>query len=86
MSSGNWKGYTIEDIRYQKALALLKIEMQKERLAAIKDDAMASVSQNRWGKVISSVSSYKNVFAYMITGYKLYKAVSKLRNRLSRKK
>ena len=80
-----WKGYTIDEIQYQKALVLLRLEMQKERLASVRNGSAAFMS-GRFGKVLSAVSSHKNIFAYLFAGYKLYTLISRLRQNLKRKK
>lgn len=81
-----WRGYTIDEIQYQKAITLLRLEMQKERIQAMKDGMFTSVSQNRLGKTFSAVYSYKNLFAYFFAGYKLYAALRRLRDKFRRKR
>lgn len=83
--SERWRGYTIDEIQYQKALSLLKLEIQKERLAAAKNNLVAPLSYNKWGKVISSANSYRNIVTYAFAGYKLYSAICRWRNKFKRK-
>lgn len=33
---GNWKGYTLEEIRYKRAVNLLKLEITRERIMSRK--------------------------------------------------
>ena len=41
-----WKGYTLEELQYQKALVLVRMEMQKERLSGLKQQLVNGSKAN----------------------------------------
>lgn len=72
-----WNGYTIDELKYQRAIALVKLELQKEVLENSVKGLNASVITTN-NKYLSSI--FKGKFTgklryvnYLITGYKVSK-------------
>ncbi len=52
MKNVEWKGYTIDELRYQRALVVIKCEIEKENLKSV----VSSYQQNRLS-IIGGVNS-----------------------------
>lgn len=71
-----WRGFTLEEIQYQKALTLVRIEMQKERLIAMKSKVAESVVPTTvLSGIMEKFSTNKGIIAYAFAGFKLYKII-----------
>ena len=73
-----WKGYTIDELRYQKALALLKLEVQKERFSLMKT-RLVSFPDTGVGKMFGKLFSSSKAITYVIAGYKVFSMINKFR-------
>lgn len=68
-----WRGYTIDELKYLRAVALVKLEMQKGRLAESFKAATGSLAETKSrllgtkGKRFTGKLKY---FNYLIIGYK----------------
>lgn len=66
-----WKGYTIDELRYQKAFALARVEIQKEKMAIaasqLKEGMPGVKAHGIYGKLLGSL----NYLDYVIIAYKL---------------
>lgn len=71
-ASSSWKGYTLDEIRYQRVLALAAIEMEKKTLAASAEDARQQVPffRESRGKGLFKALSY---FEYAFIAVRLWK-------------
>ncbi len=75
-SAGDWKGYTLEELRYQKAITLVRIEMQKQRIASLKTTFTDYlVPQSFWGRTLKSLAANRGKIGYVIAGYKIFMMV-----------
>lgn len=80
-----WKGYTLEELQYQKALVLVRLEMQKERLSGLKESLVNGSKTNVVSRLWGQYSANKNVIQYAIVGFKMFQTVRKILKRFRRK-
>ena len=73
-AGGVWRGYTIDELKYRRAVALVKLEMQKGRLAESFNATTGALAETRskilgggGGKRFAGKLKYIN---YLIIGYK----------------
>lgn len=76
----DWRGYTLDELRFQRAVNLARLEIQKERLAAHIHGVQSSSGlsgANGWlGRIFNSFS----YFEYGILAFRLVKrAISTIR-------
>lgn len=80
-----WRGYSFDDLQYQKALLAVRIGFQKERLDAIRKNMVSAMSDSFAGKTLSLFNSNKNVVGYVIAGYKIFTTVKSLYKKFKKK-
>lgn len=73
-----WKGYTLEELQYQKALVLVRMEMQKERLSGLKQQLVNGSKANMISRLWGQYSANKNIVQYTIAGFKMFQVVRKV--------
>ena len=72
-----WKGYTIDELKYQRAIALVKLELQKEMLVnSVKGLRASGITTNN--KYLSSILNGRftgklRYVNYLVAGYKVSK-------------
>ena len=80
-----WKGYTLDELRYQRALVSARVEIQKERIVAevekIREGAGFTGSGSIWGRMFSSLSYVE----YAILAYRLINRLSRTVHSFRRK-
>lgn len=64
-----WKGYTLDELRYQRALVAARVEIQKERLVVQSDKLRNAMSSPTgvWGRIFSSI----NYVDYAVLAFQL---------------
>lgn len=74
----NWQGYTLDELRYQRALVSARVEIQKERLLNQTNALRGTFGQLKpsgiWGKLFSSLS----VIDYGILAFRTVRRVSSM--------
>ncbi len=78
-----WKGYSIDELKYHRAVALVKLEIQKESLAQSIGTATGSLTAVRkriFGQSGKRFSGKLKFLNYIIIGYKSVHTVIKLWN------
>ena len=68
-----WRGYTIDELKYRRAVALVKLEMQKGRLAESFKAATGSLAETKIAPArYKGQTVYRKLkyFNYLIIGYK----------------
>ncbi len=84
-----WKGYTIDELKYHRAVSLVKLEMQKARLAESFTAVTGTLAETRSrifgssGKRFDGKLKFVN---YLILGYKSMKTAVNLWNSFKRKR
>lgn len=81
-----WRGYDIDELRYHRAVALVKLEMQRARLAESAQSvtgAVVAMRDNLSGKRFSGRLKFLN---YIVIGYKSMRTVVGLWNTFKRKR
>lgn len=72
-----WKGYTVDELKYQRAIALVKLELQKEVLgnAAKVMNASAMTTNNKYLSAIlnGKFSGKLRYVNYLVAGYRVSK-------------
>lgn len=79
-----WKGYTIDELRYQRAYTAARIEIARHGLQRSVADMMTATSQSATptgilGKIFNSLSYIDIGIIAFKTGRKLFNAIKKLR-------
>lgn len=82
-----WKGYTLDQLRFQRALAAIKSEVAKERITAKLSQAKAQASSGNVRSLLfgSEVIGRLKTIDYLLIGYKVSKLSYKLWHRFSRR-
>ncbi len=80
-----WKGYTLEQLRFQRALAAIKSEVAKERITAKLSQAKAQASSGNVRSLLfgSDVIGRLKTVDYLLIGYKVSKLSYKLWHKFS---
>lgn len=80
-----WKGYTLEQLRFQRALAAIKSEVAKERITVKLGQAKAQASSGNVRSLLfgSEVIGRLKTIDYLLIGYKVSKLSYKLWHKFS---
>lgn len=73
MVKDSWKGYTFEEMRYRRALAYTKKEIEKERLINRSRTIFTQVvpAHGVGGTILNKITSKISMIDYLIIGFKL---------------
>lgn len=86
MESKKWKGYTLKELEYQKAIALVRMEMQKERIRATKDLVVSSyASKNAMFGILGKFASDESLLNKAIIGYSIFKTARRIFRKFKKK-
>ena len=78
-----WKGYTLEEIRYQRVLTLARIEMEKVKLMSAYQNVMHGEKSHKAATgIMGRMFGALNYFDYGIIAYRLGRQVFKTVGRL----
>lgn len=75
-----WKGYTLEELRYEQAVSLARIETQGDILAADFERVRSGnffLNRNTFSKVLTMI----NYTDFMVIGFKLMRRIAPLFSR-----
>ena len=85
MENVNWKGYSIDELRYQRALATIKCELEKDKLksafATIKQGGLPMAFGGNRSGLLSRVLGALDIADYSLIAFKLGRRIYKLFNR-----
>jgi hypothetical protein len=81
-----WQGYTMDELRFQRALALIKLETEKDRLnqkirVKIEETKSATSAVGFSTNIFKRVSSKMKFIDYALIGFNIAKFVLKLRKK-----
>lgn len=81
-----WKGYTLDELRYRRAMALVRREVGRSQLDAAFSEMKTRVSDNgiRGFMANNSLLKKMKLTDYVLLGFKLSSAVYKLWHRKKR--
>lgn len=85
-SSQSWQGYTLDELRKRRMLALVKRELSRERIVMQYSQARGNVTSNGLRGMFfknGTIGKLKTV-DYLFLGWKLARGVIKLRNKFKR--
>lgn len=68
-----WKGYDIDELRYQQAYTQARLEIEKERMSARARGIYDSTALTKSGGIVGKILGSLNYFDYAIIAYRLYK-------------
>lgn len=76
-----WRGYTLDELRYRRALTSVAIEIEKERLtrtvSGIVPNALKGRSPGRF--MVSKLFGALSYMDYMVLGWRLLRRLKKLK-------
>lgn len=89
MADLEWKGYSFDELKYQRALVTIKCEIEKEKListfSTIKQGKMSIISAGGQNSLLNKVFGALDVADYSILafifGRKLYSIFRKIRKK-----
>lgn len=86
-SAPQWQGYTIDDLRYRRAVNHVRIEMTRRQLAAKVADAtnLRSLGSHRGGRMLGRIFSGLSMLDYAILAYQGTRQVMRLYRLLRRR-
>ena len=81
-----WQGYTLEQLRFQRALALIKLENEKAVLAQKANQKIEQFKSNTsakgvTGNIFKMISGRLKWVDYALIGFNIAKLVTRLRRR-----
>lgn len=79
----NWKGYTLEELKYQRAYTSARLEIQRQRIVLnihkMKNGGGTSVASSWTGRLLSSFSYFDiGLFTFKI-GKRVFKTIKRLK-------
>lgn len=74
--NNGWKGYTLDELRFQRMLALAKIEIEKDQLS----HQMNSLSKfgGFGGPIMSKLTSALSYVDYVVVAFRVIRTISKM--------
>lgn len=73
-----WRGYSLDELRYQRAVALARIEMEKEKMAleaaGLRQHVPGMNTRGLMGKIMGSLSYVD----YIVLAFRLGRSLSKM--------
>lgn len=82
MENTNWKGYSFEELRYQRALTTIKCELEKDQLkatlASLKQGGLPLIVGGSKGGLMSKILGALDVADYSLIAFKLMHRIFKL--------
>lgn len=83
-SHENWRGYTMDEMMYQKAFLLARMEVSKSRLLSQASEFKSGFPGVRGGSIWSRILSGLSYVDYIIIAFKLGSKVARLVRALRR--
>lgn len=81
-SSQKWKGYTLDELRYRRALTGVAIEIEKDRLSRSISSLVPGALKSRTSgaSMLSKAFGALSYVDYAILGWKLFKKLKSFRH------
>lgn len=77
-NSENWNGYTLDELRYQRALTSARLEIEKEKLMqGINSMRSGLPSFSSGNSILAKIAGSLNYIDYAVLAFRLFKTVSK---------
>lgn len=82
-SAPKWKGYTLDELRYRRALTCVAIEIEKDRIGRTVSGIVPQALKTRSSgtSMLSKALGALSYVDYAILGWKLFKKIKSLRHR-----
>lgn len=80
-----WKGYTIDEIRYQRALTMARMEIERERLFASAGNIYKGIEQQSSSGIMGRLLSGLNYVDYVMLAFKLGRSLFNIFGRSRRR-
>lgn len=81
----NWNGYSLDELRYQRAVTMARIEIEKEKLAVGIDDLRQGIPFVGGGRgLLSKIAGSLNYIDYAMLAFRAFRSASKLFRSLRR--
>ncbi|MDE6048198.1 MAG: hypothetical protein K2G09_00700 [Paramuribaculum sp.] len=77
----DWKGYDIDELRYQQAYTEARLEIEKERMSASARSIYSSTAMTRSGGLIGRILGSLNYVDYAIIAFRIFKKARGLMRR-----
>lgn len=74
----DWKGYSIDELRYQRAYTLARLEIQKEKITSSFSRFYSSSSGGFGNGLIKKITGSLNYVDYALLAYKIGNRIYKL--------
>lgn len=74
--NNNWQGYTIDELRYQRALTSARLEIQKERLLNSFDTMRGTFGTMQPTGIVGKMLKSLSLIDYGIIAFRLFNRVS----------
>ncbi len=68
-----WKGYDIDELRYQQAYTQARLEIEKERMAASARNIYSSTAMTKTGGIMGRILGSLNYVDYAIIAFRLFR-------------
>lgn len=76
--SDNWDGYTLDELRYQRALNMARLEIEKEKLnAGITEMRRGLPTINSGHGILSKIAGSLSYIDYAVLAFRIFRTVSK---------
>lgn len=74
----DWKGYTLDELRYQRAYTLARLEIEKERISSGFKHLYSSTPGNMGSGIMKKMIGGLNYVDYALIAFKLGKRIYKM--------
>lgn len=71
----DWKGYTIDELRYQQAYTQARLEIERERMTASAQSLYSGSIAGKAGGIMGKVLGSLNYVDYAVLAFRLFRKV-----------
>ncbi len=73
-----WNGYTLDELRYQRALNMARLEIEKEKLTAATSEMKRGLPSLSTGHgILSKIAGSLSYIDYAVLAFRLFRTASK---------
>ncbi len=78
-----WRGYTLDELRYRRALTAVAIEIEKDRICRSMSETVPSAMKQRssGASMLSKMLGALNYVDYAVLGWRMIKVIKGLRHK-----
>lgn len=80
-----WKGYTLDELRYQKAVAMIRLEMEKEKISAGFSQMKNGMPMMSTGGIAGKIMGSLNYLDYALIAYKSVTKITSMVRKMKRR-